>query len=275
MNWYYVNSTGQQAGPVDDAAMDALASSGAIHSETLVWAEGMPNWQPHRQARPNAVNVGPAPVGAGAQAPVASATGVEEAVCAECGGVFPINETIRIGSSRVCAKCKPVFVQKMREGMNVVGGAASGNYRYAGFWIRVVAKILDGFILGIVIMIPAIVIMMLMVGGTAAAGRNGGAAAAGIMMFLQLGINLIAICGQIVYSGIFLGKYGATPGKMACGLKVIKADGSRLSYGLGFGRALSEILSGMICYIGYIMVGFDDEKRGLHDRICNTRVIYK
>jgi uncharacterized RDD family membrane protein YckC len=29
----------------------------------------------------------------------------------------------------------------------------------------------------------------------------------------------------------------------------------------------------MILYIGYIMAGFDDEKRTLHDRICDTRVI--
>ena len=31
----------------------------------------------------------------------------------------------------------------------------------------------------------------------------------------------------------------------------------------------------MICYIGYILAAFDDQKRSLHDHICNTRVIYK
>jgi uncharacterized RDD family membrane protein YckC len=41
------------------------------------------------------------------------------------------------------------------------------------------------------------------------------------------------------------------------------------------GRFSAEILSGLIFYIGYIMVAFDSEKRALHDRICNTRVIYK
>jgi len=31
----------------------------------------------------------------------------------------------------------------------------------------------------------------------------------------------------------------------------------------------------MVCYIGYLIVAFDDQKRALHDHICNTRVIYK
>jgi uncharacterized RDD family membrane protein YckC len=35
------------------------------------------------------------------------------------------------------------------------------------------------------------------------------------------------------------------------------------------------IVSGIILLIGYIMAGFDEEKRALHDRVCDTRVIYK
>ena len=72
-----------------------------------------------------------------------------------------------------------------------------------------------------------------------------------------------------------MGRFGATPGKMACGLKVVMADGGKVTYLRALGRAFSEILSGIILYIGYIMAGFDDEKRALHDRICDTRVIKK
>ena len=78
-----------------------------------------------------------------------------------------------------------------------------------------------------------------------------------------------------VYSAIFIGKYGATPGKMACGLRVVQPDGSKVGYGRAFGRGCAEILSRMICSIGYIMAAFDPEKRALHDRMCSTRVIYK
>jgi len=46
-----------------------------------------------------------------------------------------------------------------------------------------------------------------------------------------------------------------------------------ITYGRATGRCFAEILSGMICYIGYLMAAFDEEKRALHDRICNTRVV--
>ena len=75
--------------------------------------------------------------------------------------------------------------------------------------------------------------------------------------------------------GKVVGKHGATPGKMACGLKVVSPDGGPVSYGKACGRFFAEMLSGLTLGIGYIMVAFDDEKRALHDRICNTRVIRK
>ena len=40
--------------------------------------------------------------------------------------------------------------------------------------------------------------------------------------------------------------------------------------------SFAEMLSSLTLGIGYIMVAFDDEKRGLHDRdICDTRVVRK
>jgi type IV pilus assembly protein PilA len=45
MAWYY-SEAGQQTGPIDDGQLEQLMQSGRIQSETLVWQEGMPNWQP-------------------------------------------------------------------------------------------------------------------------------------------------------------------------------------------------------------------------------------
>ena len=57
---------------------------------------------------------------------------------------------------------------------------------------------------------------------------------------------------------------------------LVRADGAMLSIPHAIGRACAEILSGMTCYIGYIMVAFDEpEKRALHDHICSTRVVQK
>jgi uncharacterized RDD family membrane protein YckC len=62
---------------------------------------------------------------------------------------------------------------------------------------------------------------------------------------------------------------------MALGLKVVRSNGAPLGWGVSIGRYFMYIVSGIILGIGYIMAGFDDEKRTLHDRACDTRVIYK
>lgn len=257
MNWYYVEA-GQQCGPLDDDALNALAASGRITPETLIWKEGMANWQPYRELKPAGLTLAGAAAGVGA--PPMASTGTPEAVCAECKGFFPIDDTIQVGNARVCANCKPIFVQKLSEGLKV---NAVHSFRYAGFWIRFAAKFLDLLIIGIVIFIPAFMMLF--------GARNNPGAYFGMQLTLQLGSVFV----MVLYSGFFLGKYGATPGKMVCQIKVVNAEGGKIGYGLSFGRSLGEVLSRMICCIGYIMVAFDSEKRSLHDRMCNTRVIYK
>jgi len=79
----------------------------------------------------------------------------------------------------------------------------------------------------------------------------------------------------IAYTTYCVGRWGATPGKMACGLKIVTSEGGRVSYLRAFGRYWAEQLSGMLLYIGYIIAAFDAEKRSLHDHICGTRVVKK
>jgi uncharacterized RDD family membrane protein YckC len=268
MNWYYVDG-GQQAGPVDDAQLEELLRSGKINPGTLVWREGMANWQLYSEAKGSAqASSAPATTGT----PPVAGQSAPEAVCAECGRIFNVNDMIRHGTKYVCAGCKPVFMQKLREGANYNSGtAALGDVRYAGFWIRFAAKFVDGLILGVVLIIPMVVIF----GVAGAASARGGGPQPEAMMLLQLLAQLGYYVLAGIYSIFFVGKYGATPGKMACGLKVVTDTGERVSYGRATGRFFAEILSGMICYIGYIMAGFDQQKRSLHDHICSTRVIYK
>src|SRR2546422_7265195 len=125
MNWFYVEA-GQQAGPVDDAQLEELRRSGKIQSDTLVWREGMANWQPYSSLNPASP---PASTPIPAAAP---AVGPNQVVCAECGRIFDLENTIQYGTIRVCANCKPVFMQKLAEGAKVEGAGLN----YAGFWIR-------------------------------------------------------------------------------------------------------------------------------------------
>src|SRR5579864_5309354 len=143
MAWYYAEA-GQQAGPVKDEQLEQLVQSGRIKPETLVWREGMANWQPYDQVRSTTPGSS-TPPGMSAEA-VSTTAPAGQAVCAECGGVFNIQDTIAYGNARVCARCKPVFIQKLAEGAKL----RTGGMEFAGFWIRFGAVFLDGVILGAV-----------------------------------------------------------------------------------------------------------------------------
>jgi uncharacterized RDD family membrane protein YckC len=60
---------------------------------------------------------------------------------------------------------------------------------------------------------------------------------------------------------------------MACGLRVVDGDGRRVSYARATGRYFAKYICDMTLAIGYVLAGFDREKRGLHDMICNTRIV--
>jgi uncharacterized RDD family membrane protein YckC len=181
--------------------------------------------------------------------------------CSECNRDFGEDELITFGDAVICAECKPLFVQKLREGLSVAGEMV-----YGGFWIRVGAKIIDGIIITVVDVIIIFLLGLVMSHLISMENEAIFFATTILQNILLWGLNL-------AYVTYFLGKYGATPGKMACGLKVVRPNGEKISYARACGRALAEILSAMILYIGYIMVAFDEEKRSLHDRICDTRVI--
>ena len=84
---------------------------------------------------------------------------------------------------------------------------------------------------------------------------------------------LLRLVIAAAYEIFLTAQYGGTLGKLVLGLRVITAGGDRLSLGLSTGRYFAQILSAFTLTIGYIMAGIDDQKRALHDRICNTRVV--
>ena len=259
MSWYYADA-GRQIGPVEEPALDDLVRAGVVRDDTLVWREGMANWLPHGAVR------GPKPAAPMPAVPMAAAN---TGFCSECGQPFAVNQLVAIGNANVCAHCKPLYLQRARE-----GGQAIGARRYAGFWIRFVALLIDGVILGIVEAIINIPLTMLMGAGAASVATNGSGAGLGAILAAQGLIILINFAIGISYEVYFISSRGATLGKMALGLKVIRVDGGPISIGLAVGRYLAKILSAFILGIGFIIAAFDDEKRALEDRLCDTRVIY-
>jgi uncharacterized RDD family membrane protein YckC len=254
MNWYYVDA-GQQAGPVEESQLEELQRNGKIQRDTLVWHEGMANWQPYHEVSAAGLGV------AGGAPPVATAT-LDTGVCAECGGVFNLQDMIAYGGIHVCATCKPVFMQKLAEGARLSPSAMT----YATFWTRFAAVFLDGLIMWVF----SFALQM----ATLSFRVTPGPPSPG-MFILPFVIFFVQIAVALSYEVVMVGKYGATLGKMACKIKVVTADGGKVSYLRALGRYFAKMLSGMICLVGYIMAGFDEEKRALHDRICDTRVVLK
>ena len=172
--------------------------------------------------------------------------------CSQCGMVYFDDELIQFGDALVCGKCKPLFVQKLKEGVTVAEEMV-----YAGFWIRLGAKFIDGLILGVVGFVLGFLGSFIVRHAVAATVLE----------------NVLSLALSVAYTTYFIGAYSATPGKMACGLKVVRPDGEKISYARACGRFFAEFVSSLTLTIGYIMAAFDEEKRSLHDRICDTRVI--
>jgi uncharacterized RDD family membrane protein YckC len=247
MTWNYLEGS-EQRGPITEADFDALVRAGKISDDTYVWREGMAEWQPYGVVRGAAAGMAPPPLPAAGQV-----------ICAECGRAFPPDQVLRHGNVSICATCKPVFLQKLKEGV-----VTQGTMNYAGFGIRFGAKFLDGLILGI----PMYAIIFAIQGFQLAANAE---------LSRRIIAQIVGIGLGLCYYTFFVGKYGATPGKMAAKLLIVNPDGSKVSYAKALGRYFAaEYISGCLTLcIGYLMVLWDDERRALHDRICSTRVIRK
>jgi uncharacterized RDD family membrane protein YckC len=186
--------------------------------------------------------------------------------CSECGRPTTVEELARFGDMLVCADCKNNFVQKLRE-----GAAPAVVARYAGFWIRVVATLIDAIIMGVVAGVIQVTLLGSMV--TFPRPQPGVVPSFGPAVGMLGLATLINMVLASTYEAFFVSRLSATPGKLAVGIRVVRPDGSRVDLARAYGRYFSKILSTMILFIGYIMVAFDSQKRGLHDMICDTRVV--
>lgn len=141
-------------------------------------------------------------------------------------------------------------------------GPAAG-VAYAGFWIRVVAWVIDGIALGILTsaLVP-------LVGVRPIVGAEG----------LQFQIDSAAnAAGALLGLAYFVGFWswkGQTIGMMPFGLWVVRAeDGGRPDVVRAFLRYVGVIISFAVLLLGVIWVAFDARKQGWHDKMANTLVV--
>ena len=128
-----------------------------------------------------------------------------------------------------------------------------------------VASVLDSLLLSIVQFILTMSISLLVGFLGIAAGEDPA---------INMVIWLFGVTISLGYAVFFTGYCGQTPGKMAVRVKVIRTDGHPLNYGRAAKREiLGKFVSSILLGIGYIMVAFDNQKQGLHDKIADTYVI--
>lgn len=248
-NWFYAKG-GEKFGPYSEADMERMIAEGSVTASTNLWREGMENWKKAVETEL-----------AGLFSDIPAVPADDNGVCLICKKEFPASELVDIDGAKVCADCKPQMLRRLQE-----GGSALPQLRYGGFWIRVCACIVDGIVLQL-IQLPITII-----NGVVVASNPDSMAAS----LSQIVATLLGLVIGVLYYALFVWKKSATPGKMVFGLKIINADGSDgISLGKAVGRYFACLLSGLLVGVGYLMVAFDDRKRGLHDRICETLVVYK
>ena len=139
---------------------------------------------------------------------------------------------------------------------------------FAGFFSRLAAFLIDSVLVGVglwIVKFPVWLIKMAV--GDSFLFRP--------FLFEFTVFDVIYYLLTVTYFVLMTYYSGATVGKHLMRIKVVDAQGQKLSFVSVLVReTVGKYLSGLIIYIGYIIAGFDDRKQGLHDKIADTCVIY-
>ncbi len=145
----------------------------------------------------------------------------------------------------------------------------SNQFEYAGIGRRLIAKAIDTCIIAVIYPLLAFIATI----GFATNSLQASVNSYERFMMMIGSFILLQIIGACLYSTIMVSKSGMTVGKRILKIKVVMASGEPVPFGSALYRFLAEIISAVLLFSGYIMAFFDPEKRTLHDRIAQTRVV--
>lgn len=151
--------------------------------------------------------------------------------------------------------------------------------KFAGFWIRVVSAIIDFFVFVLLVIISrfsmGIIIGFLIPFFLGAPPEKSQKLIWDTVAFsITVASILVVIFVGIFYEIWLHVRFGQTIGKMLTGIRVVTIQNAPIPYKLSFLRFLGKILNFLTLGVGFIVAGFHSEKRGLHDLIANTKVLY-
>jgi len=183
---------------------------------------------------------------------------VEEGVqpCARCGMGFCTDCVVMIHGQPYCATCK---TEKL---LDVQSGTDRGQLPLATIGRRFAAMWIDRAIFvvaGLTIMVIGAITLK--------------ADSPELIAAILSGVAVIFL-GLIVYEGLMLSRRGQTLGKMALKIKVVRPDGSPITAGQAWGRAvLRGIMVHVLALLNYIPALATKEKTCIHDLVAGTRVV--
>lgn len=133
---------------------------------------------------------------------------------------------------------------------------------YAGFWWRVLAYIVDALILFLADGLVGFIIGFI---GTLRQIPVGE---------IRLTNSFVGFAFGVLYFPLFeISGWHGTPGKRVFRLVVTDIDGRPIGFGRAFGRNFGKIISFLILFIGYMMVGWTSRKQALHDKMAGCLVL--
>nr|WP_317379021.1 RDD family protein [uncultured Faecalimonas sp.] len=140
---------------------------------------------------------------------------------------------------------------------------------YAGFFVRMAAHLIDMLLVGILLLFARIPFALFsMVFPTDFLEKG--------VLFSYTIKDIYLYLGGVLYYILLTYYTGTTPGKRLMNLRVVQEDGQKLTlFNVIYRETIGRFLCSFFWGIGYIMAGIDGQKRGLHDMICGTRVIYE
>lgn len=144
---------------------------------------------------------------------------------------------------------------------------------YGGFWIRVLAYIVDRIVVGI-IFTPVLIFFGLRLATQLHGIPPNDPDQLGPIFHFVGNVGPIALIVQWLYEALLTSSsWQGTVGKHMLDLKVTDEQGDRISFERATGRYFAKIISSLTLGIGYLMVAFTERKQGLHDLIAGTLVM--
>jgi len=207
-------------------------------------------------------------------------------ICPQCGKHYVENESV----CRLCAvplqappssvspaeETGPVrppgidqTLESIRQDMNAIDQCS---VRPAGFFIRLLACFIDNLLLTLLTLVVSVAVFVVLERSGTPISREPKEFIGWLWLLFVLPNTVLSF----VYFSYFHAVTGQTVGKLVCGVQVVTAAGNQpLGWGRSIARCFGYFLSYVFMYVGFLWVLVNRRKRGWHDYLAGSVVIYK